>query len=138
MNISPYTHVFQQQIASRRTSRPENCGSPERQHSPEISRLLTAAVVNQAFRELLLTEPVQALAQGFNGEEFALSSHERQLVLSIRAKTVQGFAAQLLSAAHSPGTETSFQTEERYEKDRKPIRTHPLGVVPVPAAAPSF
>jgi hypothetical protein len=39
----------------------------------EMSRLVTAAVVNKKFCDLLLTSPAAALAAGYNGESFYLT-----------------------------------------------------------------
>jgi hypothetical protein len=60
-----------------------------------LSRLLTAAVVNQRFCHLLLTNPETALAAGYNGESFSLANEEKDLVLSIHAKSLADFALQL-------------------------------------------
>ena len=65
--------------------------------SSEISRLLAAAVVNKNFRELLLRDPSQALAQGYRGESFSLSPKERELVISIQAGDLNDFALQITS-----------------------------------------
>ncbi len=65
--------------------------------SSDISRLLAAAVVNQGFRDLLLTHPDQALAEGFHGEKFPLDFNEENLVLSIRADSLSDFALQIIS-----------------------------------------
>jgi hypothetical protein len=61
----------------------------------ELSRLLTAAVVNKKFQKLLLTDPAIALASGFNGERFRLGSEEKDRVLSIHAQSLEDFASQL-------------------------------------------
>jgi len=61
----------------------------------ELSRLLTAAVINQKFCNLLLTNPATAMAIGYNGEPFSLASEERDLILSIHAKSLADFAMQL-------------------------------------------
>ncbi len=61
----------------------------------EISRLLSAAVVNKRFCKLLLSSPATALATGYNGESFRLAKEEKDLVLSIRAKTLEDFARQI-------------------------------------------
>ena len=60
-----------------------------------ISRLLAAAVINQGFRDLLLTHPAEALAQGYYGEEFALDHNEKELVLSLQAKDLSELALQI-------------------------------------------
>ena len=64
-------------------------------HSCGISRLLAAAVINQGFRDLLLTHPAQALAQGYCGEKFALDHNEKKLVLSLQAKDLTELARQI-------------------------------------------
>lgn len=61
----------------------------------ELSRLISAAVVNQEFCSLLLSNPARALAAGYYGERFHLASQEEQLVLSIQAATLAEFAKQL-------------------------------------------
>jgi hypothetical protein len=67
----------------------------------EISRLLTAAIVNQSFCHLLLTNPASALAKGYNGEAFRLEREERDRVLSIQARSLADFALQLTSSPNS-------------------------------------
>jgi hypothetical protein len=69
-------------------SNPSSSGS-------ELSRLLTAAVVNRGFCKLLLTNPATALERGYNGESFRLGQDEHELILSIRAKSLADFARQL-------------------------------------------
>jgi hypothetical protein len=72
--------------------------SPSRHpHSEGISRLLAAAVINQGFRELLLTSPSKAIAGGFQGETFGLNRCEQDVILSIQASSLSEFAAQLIS-----------------------------------------
>lgn len=61
----------------------------------ESSRLLTAAVVNQRFRQMLLSDPGQALACGYGGEAFHLGREEKDRVASIRASSLEDFAEQL-------------------------------------------
>lgn len=62
----------------------------------ELSRLLTAAVVNQKFCKLLLANPARALDSGYNGELFSLESEEKDRVISIHAKSLADFANQLV------------------------------------------
>ena len=66
--------------------------------SCEISRLLSAAVINKGFRELLLSDPARALSQGFCGEEFSLDIDQKALILSIQADSLTEFARQITSA----------------------------------------
>ncbi len=64
--------------------------------SKEINRLLTAAVVNRRFCSLLLTDPIQAVTNGYNGETFALTAEEVQVIHTIKASTLRDFVLQLL------------------------------------------
>jgi hypothetical protein len=61
-----------------------------------ISRLLTAAVINEKFCKLLLSDPTKALGNGYNGETFQLSKDERDQILSIKATTLTDFAKQVV------------------------------------------
>lgn len=64
-------------------------------YNGELSRLITAAVVNQKFCNLLLASPAIALAAGYNGESFRLTPGEQELVVSIRASSLTDFAIQV-------------------------------------------
>jgi hypothetical protein len=57
--------------------------------------MLTAAVVNRRFCQLLLSDPQAALHSGYNGESFHLNDNERAAVLSVHAADLRDFAAQL-------------------------------------------
>jgi hypothetical protein len=61
----------------------------------ELSRLLTAAVINPEFCHLLLDDPELALESGFQGEDFLFTEDERELILSIRATSLADLANQL-------------------------------------------
>jgi uncharacterized protein (DUF169 family) len=61
----------------------------------ELSRLVSAAVVNQDFCKLLLSNPAMALTTGYYGERFHLALQEEQLILSIQATTLVEFARQI-------------------------------------------
>lgn len=81
-----------------------------RQISPSsnISRLITAAVINQGFRKLLLTNPEKAISTGYNGESFRLDRHETELVLSIRATSLVDFAIKVADGANASQPLTSY------------------------------
>ena len=66
-----------------------------REMRPEYSRILTAAVINQQFRNLLLNDPNQAVSRGFNGESFNLSSKEKDKLSSLKGLSLADFASQL-------------------------------------------
>lgn len=74
----------------------------------EVSKLLTAAVVSKAFCQLLLTNPAQALEDGYNGMRFALSNQEKELLLSIRAKSLSELASQMSNRAGNLGQAASL------------------------------
>jgi hypothetical protein len=61
----------------------------------ELSRLINAAVISPEFCRLLLTNPATALALGYNGNLFYLTSEERDLILSIHASSLVDFACQI-------------------------------------------
>jgi len=61
----------------------------------ELSRILSAAVVNGHFRSMLLNNPVSAIASGYSGESFSLDSNEQKKLGAIRAKSLADFAVQL-------------------------------------------
>jgi hypothetical protein len=69
----------------------------------ELSRLLTAAVINREFCNLLLANPALAVANGYNGQSFQLATEEEELILSIRATSLADFAAQLTTHGNSNG-----------------------------------
>ena len=61
----------------------------------ELSRILSAAVVNSHFRSLLLKDPASAIACGYSGESFSIGSTEQKKLGAIRASNLADFAAQL-------------------------------------------
>ena len=77
------------------TSHQKRTHYPELRPSSEISRLLSAAVINKGFRDLLLSDPARALSQGYYGEEFSLEYDQNALVLTIRADSLRDFAKQI-------------------------------------------
>lgn len=68
----------------------------------EYGRILSAAVVSEQFRQLLLTNPGMALSVGFAGEKFQLNTEDRNRLTAIRATTLVDFATQLNVAMRSP------------------------------------
>lgn len=61
----------------------------------EYSRILTAAVINMQFRQLLLSNPGKAIDTGYGGEVFYLAREEKKRVAAIRATSLADFASQL-------------------------------------------
>ena len=61
----------------------------------EYSRILSAAVINSHFRQMLLNDPVKAISNGYGGEQFNINSEEKVRLSTIRATSLTDFAAQL-------------------------------------------
>lgn len=61
----------------------------------EVSRLLTAAVISNQFRQMLLANPGKAITSGYGGESFNLPREQQKRVSSIRANSLSDFASQL-------------------------------------------
>lgn len=61
----------------------------------EFNRLLSAAVISQRFRLLLLSNPAKALEAGYAGEFFRLPGEARRRVAAIQANSLADFAQQL-------------------------------------------
>jgi hypothetical protein len=58
----------------------------------EMSRLLSAALVDRRFCDLLLARPDLALADGYNGESFHLSFKARQFILTTKSNSLVDLA----------------------------------------------
>ena len=61
----------------------------------EYSRILSAAVINNHFRQMLLNDPVKAISNGYSGEQFEINSEEKSRLSTIKASSLADFAAQL-------------------------------------------
>ena len=61
----------------------------------EVSRILTAAVINGSFRQALLNNPGEAISSGFGGEAFNLGADVVKGLSSIHADSLAEFASQL-------------------------------------------
>lgn len=71
------------------------------QREREYSRIMTAAVISERFRRLLLTNPGLAIKNGYNGEAFHLAADESRRIAAIRATTLAEFAHQMNSFNHT-------------------------------------
>jgi hypothetical protein len=67
----------------------------------ELSRLISAAVINEKFCRTLLDNPAKALVAGYGGESFHLPSEEKARISSIRATSLADFARQLTQIPES-------------------------------------
>jgi hypothetical protein len=61
----------------------------------EFSRILTAAVINENFRKMLLTDPELAIRSGYGGEDFHLAVEETKKLSLIRVNSLAEFASQM-------------------------------------------
>ena len=73
------------------------------QKEREYSKILTAAVVNEKFRKLLLTNPGMAIKNGFGGEAFHLAADEAKRIAAIRVTTLAEFARQMNASSSRVG-----------------------------------
>jgi hypothetical protein len=62
----------------------------------EISRIMTAAVVNIKFRQDLLRNPMSAIENGFGEETFILEQEQAERLSKIRAQTLEEFATKIV------------------------------------------
>jgi hypothetical protein len=62
------------------------------------SRIISAAVINERFCNLLLNDPEKAITNGYSGETFEMNSEDKMLLSSIRANNLSDFALQLVQA----------------------------------------
>jgi hypothetical protein len=69
----------------------------------EYSRIMTAAVVNERFRKLLLSNPRLAIKNGYGGEAFNLASEESERISSIKASSLAEFARQMNTSTPRSG-----------------------------------
>jgi hypothetical protein len=100
--------------------------------APELSRLITAAVISTQFCDLLLNDPGQALVKGYGGETFRLNPEEKAWVLSIQAGSLSEFAAQLVAFQYGDANHTLEQRSapsrrRRAEAQRDIIRRAEAG-----------
>lgn len=63
--------------------------------SAAVNRLLAAAVTSNGFRNALLVDPHKAVAMGFAGESFELSSKAMAILASIQAGSLRDYAQQV-------------------------------------------
>jgi hypothetical protein len=70
-------------------------GSGASRIGKEFSRILTAAVINSQFRQMLLTNPGKAVEVGYGGESFHLAREDKNCIGAIHATSLADFASQL-------------------------------------------
>jgi len=73
----------------------------------EFNRVLSAALVSEHFRELLLTNPQGAIEAGFNGENFHLEPEIMTAIASIKAQSLETFVQEVLTRVNGNGVSTT-------------------------------
>ncbi|NMC30424.1 MAG: hypothetical protein GYA45_10170 [Pelolinea sp.] len=63
----------------------------------EMSRILSAAVINEPFRQLLLDCPQRAIETGFHDEYFQVNAQELAKIEAIHASNLVDFATKISS-----------------------------------------
>ncbi|MHB8807168.1 MAG: hypothetical protein ACYC59_06260 [Anaerolineaceae bacterium] len=61
----------------------------------EISRILSAAVINEPFCQLLLDSPIHAIESGFHDEYFNVNAQELAKIEAIHASNLVDFATKI-------------------------------------------
>jgi hypothetical protein len=92
-----------------------------------LNQLLCAAVVNEHFRQTLLRSPAQALAAGYMGQLFSLTSEERALVVDIRAQHLEDFAAQVYCWISGNGDGLDLHKRDAAGSSRSSMNGHRNG-----------
>jgi len=69
--------------------------------SSEISKIISAAVINTDFRESLLADPARAINDGYHGQMFYLTNEEKAWINSIKVSAISEFAKKILQGAPS-------------------------------------
>lgn len=64
----------------------------------EISRIMTAAVVNLRFRKALLANPLLAIKNGYGDERFELEEEQIKRLATIHAISLEDFATKVILA----------------------------------------
>jgi hypothetical protein len=102
MLTSPLTHEAIERRHVKQFTYSAELSPSTKLHSNDMNRLLTAAVVSHKFCNLLLNDPLEAIAKGYNGETFQLTAEEMQLLDAIKASTLRDFVKQLLMKSLIP------------------------------------
>jgi hypothetical protein len=93
---------------------PKKHADPNESVRMECGRLIHAAVISRRFLNMLLTNPVKTIEEGYCGEKFAFTRAEKQRIQHIRASSLADFSSQLLqviehsSRISSPAPEYAF------------------------------
>jgi hypothetical protein len=79
-----------------------------------LYRLLSAAIVDSEFRDLLLQDPAHAISAGYLGQAFALTTDEQDLVLHTEAQSLEVMAARIEGWVAGNGSTNGSRNCNRY------------------------
>jgi len=71
---------------------------PARKKNTEFSRILTAAVINEGFRQSLLISPGDAIDCGYHGEFFNVNAQDRAKMEAIHASNLVDFVTKIIQS----------------------------------------
>ncbi len=71
--------------------------------SETLNRLVSAALVSERFRNRLLSNPLEALKEGYNGEQFDLPPEVMEAIATIHAADLPDFANELVMRCNGNG-----------------------------------
>jgi hypothetical protein len=75
---------------------------PHETSKAECGRLMHAAIINKRFCQMLLSNPIKSIENGYCGEKFSFTREEKERINSIRALTLDEFATQLIKVIEMP------------------------------------
>jgi len=77
-----------------------------------LGRLLVAALINKRIRQMLLLNPMTAVAAGYQGDSFHLSAAEQKVLVMLKANTLNEFAQMLLQAVNEHNEQVFIRNTE--------------------------
>lgn len=80
-----------------------------------LNQLLCAALVNNQFRDHLLTDPAAAIEAGFLGNRYHLTPNEYQFMVNIHANSLENMAEQVHSYIQADKLEPICEYERHYQ-----------------------
>jgi hypothetical protein len=74
---------------------------PQAAVKAEFGRLIHAALINQRFRQKLLSNPISSIEDGYCGESFHFPPELKEQIQLIHADSLESFSMQLLQTFNS-------------------------------------
>lgn len=98
-----------------------------------LNRLICAAVVSKDFRHKLLEAPLEAVSNGYMGQNFALTAEEVRMLCSIEASDFQSFSQQVCDWISTNGDKGNGHGHAEYNQHEEEMLA-PIGVLWLPVA----